>query len=115
LEVFQLGFSERLVDLLRGKGITQKQLAAELGNSETKVTDWKRGKSTPSPDDLIRISQMLDVSIDFLLTGVDVGSLPDSVLDLVRRFDKLDDDGQAWVRAAIIQAEERLAAKSSKD
>jgi transcriptional regulator with XRE-family HTH domain len=62
-------FPERLEMLLKERHITAKQLQERLGLGSTTITDWKRGKSSPSPETLIGISRELGVSIDFLLTG----------------------------------------------
>lgn len=64
-----MNFSDRLAKLLKENGLTAKALTERLGIGATSVTDWKRGKSSPSPDVLIGISQILNVSIDYLLNG----------------------------------------------
>lgn len=66
-----MSFSERLEVLIKEKGMTAKQLTQILKIGATSVSDWKRGKSTPSPDILIAISQLFDVSIDYLLGRTD--------------------------------------------
>jgi transcriptional regulator with XRE-family HTH domain len=67
-----MDFSERLSILIKNQGITAKSLAVKLNIGATAISDWKRGKSSPSPQVLIGISQIFNVSIDYLLTGIEV-------------------------------------------
>lgn len=64
-------FTDQIDKLLKANKMTAKELTQKLNIGATAVTDWKRGKSTPSPQTLIGISQIFDVSIDWLLTGKD--------------------------------------------
>ena len=56
-----------LFKIMKEKGITQKQLAANIGTSQGNIADWKSGKSAPSIDKLPLIANYLDVSVDYLL------------------------------------------------
>jgi transcriptional regulator with XRE-family HTH domain len=50
-------------------GLTQAQLADELGVTHQHVSGIESGISAPSLDLLVRIARRLGVSTDFLLTG----------------------------------------------
>ena len=60
-------FKERLKELRVAKGITQKDLSAELGFSRTTVNDWETQGSEPSFNTLMKVAKYFDVSIDYLL------------------------------------------------
>lgn len=58
---------DNLFNLLEERGISRKELAEAVGVSQGNVGDWKTGRAKPSFDVLIRISEFLDVSTDYLL------------------------------------------------
>lgn len=53
--------------IMTKKGISQKQLAKNIGASTGNVADWKSGRSAPSIDKLPLIADYLEVSVDYLL------------------------------------------------
>jgi transcriptional regulator with XRE-family HTH domain len=52
-------------------GLSQEQLAGELGVKHQHVSRIELGDATPSIEMLLRLSRRLGVSADFLLTGRD--------------------------------------------
>lgn len=60
-------FRKRLYELRIDMGLTQKQLADELGASKQNISDWENGKSETSFSMLIKISKYFNVSIEYLL------------------------------------------------
>lgn len=60
-------FGIKLKELRNSHGLTQIQLAKELGVSKQCVSNWENDNILPSIDMLIRISQYFYVSCDFLL------------------------------------------------
>ena len=64
-------FGERVKELRLEHGLTQEQLAKELGYKKNSVCNWEiRGKE-PDFDMLIRLALMFNVSTDYLLGLVD--------------------------------------------
>lgn len=53
--------------LRKQKDITQKQLADELGINQASVCRWEQDKTLPDTDNLIKLSEILDASIDYIL------------------------------------------------
>ena len=51
------------------KGITQRDLANALNISPQSVSKWERGSAVPDVENLCKISELLDVSVDALLSG----------------------------------------------
>lgn len=49
------------------KGYSQEHLANLLGISRQAVTKWENGTSNPSSENLIRLSKILDVKLEYLL------------------------------------------------
>ncbi len=62
-------FSENLIKLRKNKGFTQQQVASKLGIDRTTYTKYETGVSEPGFEMLIRLSQMLNVSLDELFGG----------------------------------------------
>ena len=60
-------FFERLAHLREEKNITRKQLAERLGVSVRLVSYWENNKRECDFDMLIKLADVLDVTIDFLL------------------------------------------------
>lgn len=56
---------QKLEELVNKKGITFYRLAKELGLSKTLFSEWKRGKSMPKTDKLIKIADYFGVSIAY--------------------------------------------------
>mgnify|MGYP002857294177 CR=1 FL=1 len=49
------------------KNMTQCQLAKEVGVHQTNVVAWERGKWSPTAQRLLKLSRILDCSVDELL------------------------------------------------
>jgi transcriptional regulator with XRE-family HTH domain len=62
-----MNFAERIENLRMEKHISQKKLADILEISCEDIIRWEKGKSYPSTEDLIKIIDIFDVSIDYLI------------------------------------------------
>lgn len=62
-------FPERLRGARLRQGLNQEALARELGVSKGAVGNWEVGTNIPGPASLRKISELLKVSVDFLLGG----------------------------------------------
>ena len=60
---------ERISALRRARGLSQAELANRLGISASAMGMYEQGRREPSIQILVRLSQELEVSTDFLLTG----------------------------------------------
>lgn len=60
-------FSERLKDLRKQAHLTQVELAKILGIVQSSYADWERGKKKPTQENLVKIAQILNVSVDYLI------------------------------------------------
>ena len=63
--------SERVFDRLRQLSMTQKEFAKRTGILESTISEWKKNKTNPASDKILVICKALDVSPEWLLSGVD--------------------------------------------
>ncbi len=85
--------------LLQRYGVTSYKVAKETGVTQTALSNWKSGRSTPSTPTLQKIADYFGVTIDYLMTGEEKkDSAPelsarnerDIERDLKNTLDKLD-------------------------
>lgn len=57
---------EKILGLLKEKGISQKELAEEIGFKESNISDWKKGKSRSYKKYLYQIADFLGVPVDVI-------------------------------------------------
>ena len=60
-------FPERLKELRKRSGFSQKSLSVQLGVSQQAVGKWETGRSSPDPETLGRLAALLGTSSDDLL------------------------------------------------
>ena len=59
-------FPQRLKELRLEKGLTQTELANMLGISQKSYSHWETGKNEPNLENLIKLADLLEVSLDWL-------------------------------------------------
>lgn len=62
-------FHDRLYELRKGSGLTQNDLAEKLDVSRQAVSRWEMGTAKPDIDNLVALSNVLGVTLDYLLKG----------------------------------------------
>ena len=60
-------FSEKLRVLRKTRGYTQEELAQKLNVSRQAVAKWEAGQVYPDIFNLIQLSQMMNVTVDYLV------------------------------------------------
>ena len=94
-------FSNKFMQYLQSRGITAYKVAKETGISQGLMNEYKNGKRTPTTENLIKIADYFNCSIDFLLgrTGTD-----EREIKIINGFRSVNEDG----KAAIIQQVEYI-------
>lgn len=64
-------FSERLKKLRKQAQLTQVDVAEKLGISQPAYASWERGVKKPTQENLVKIAQVLNVSVDYLVGNSD--------------------------------------------
>ena len=62
-----MGFSEKLYDLRKQSGLSQKELAEKLGVAQASINYWEKGQRTPSIDMVALIADYFKVSFNYLM------------------------------------------------
>lgn len=60
-------FPQRLKQLRKEMGLSQKSLSEHLGVTQQAVGKWETGRSSPDPATLARLAELLETSADYLL------------------------------------------------
>jgi len=60
-------FHERLKELRKKKGVTQKAVAEHLGMVEQAYQKYEYGKHEPNHETTIKLADFFDVSLDYLM------------------------------------------------
>lgn len=58
---------EKISELRKEKGLTQRQLANIIQTTEDSIYSWEKGRAEPSADFIIRIARFFEVTADYLL------------------------------------------------
>lgn len=62
-------FWARVKQLLKEKGITQKQLSKDIGCAERSVDIWIQKGNVPGVFEAYKIAKILGVTVEYLVTG----------------------------------------------
>ena len=73
-----MDFCDKLAKLRRENNVTQEQLAGYLGVSRQSVSKWESGVAYPETDKTIKMCELFNCSLDYLLRDVE-GEKPSDV------------------------------------
>ena len=59
--------AQRIKDLMKSEKLTQMQLAHALEVGQSSISDWLNSKSEPSIENLWKLADFFDVSVDYLI------------------------------------------------
>jgi len=62
-------FGQRLVKLRKARGWSRNKLAARLGISRQRLTNWEQGSSSPTLEMLLALKRVLGIPLDELVSG----------------------------------------------
>ena len=82
----------RLSDLRKKKGLSQEQLADQLGVSRQAISKWECGESSPDTDNLIELSKIYGVSLDELVGNAPKKEVEAEVIDEDKKCECDGDD-----------------------
>lgn len=78
-----MNIADRIQNLRKIKGITQEELADEIGISRQAVSKWESEQSTPDLDKIIAMSEYFDVTTDYILKGIEIQKQTFSIIYII--------------------------------
>lgn len=85
-----MSLKDRIKSLANERGISLPALESELGFGNSTIVKWD--KSTPNADKLNAVAKYFDVSMDYLMNGVDENGLtPKDTKDIAKDLDRIMD------------------------
>lgn len=85
--------------LLQKNGVTPYKVAKEAGVTQTALSNWKSGRSTPTTKTLQKIADYFGVTIDYLMTGKE---------DIVKKDPTLTSKDERDIEKILEQTREQL-------
>ena len=70
-----MNIADRIQYLRKSKGISQEELADRIGVSRQAVSKWKSEQSTPDVEKIILMSELFNVTTDYILKGIEPVSI----------------------------------------
>lgn len=106
--------NKRLKMLRIEKGLTQEQVAKDLGTTKVSIGRYENGTREPKSEMLEAISNYYNVSIDYLFGKTDLKNNllnkdNDTFLDLAQQFDTRDDVKKLMLRIYSLEEDDRIA------
>ena len=96
----------RIKRLRQERGWSQAQFAKKLNVHPKQVSGYERGAHAPSTDVMIRMAEILGVSLDYLVfdnrTGPKHGNISDlELIEMLEKIDRLSDQDKQTVKAVL--------------
>ena len=83
-------FGERVKQLRKDKGWTQKELGKMIGVTYAQLNKYEGGTNAPPIDKLHSLASALETTIDYLVTGNLIEHMPIHNTRLIQRFQELE-------------------------
>ena len=96
IKILEVNKMLNLKEIREEKNLQQKEIAERLNRTPACISSWETGKTEPSIDDLVKLADLLDVSLDYLLNRTDENNVVQEIRDysplhkkMLSLFDKL--------------------------
>lgn len=99
--------------LMKENKITAHKLTQDLQISNSSITDWEKGKGTPSINTLIKIADYFDVSVEYLLGRTierkqNEPKLNEGEQKLLEDYRSMSDEGRKYINVTMSMAADRF-------
>jgi len=84
-----MDFWIRLKNEIKVKNTTQEWIAGKIDVPLSTFRKWMTRKTYPNLREGVEIAKLLDVSAEYLITGIEIGNLNDSERKLINSYRKL--------------------------
>jgi len=80
------------------KGVKPGTVARKTGISTATITAWKQDKYTPKQDKLQKLADYFEVSVDYIMTGIDIPKEDQERLNnFIYYYEKLDENQKTLI------------------
>ncbi len=106
MDIQKLPLAERIKDLRKERGWKQSDLSEKTGIDRNMISYYENGKYLPSADALLKIAEIFDISIDYLLIE-DMPRKPlrqfvdSEMMTALGEIEKLDDKDKEMIKHMI--------------
>ncbi len=90
LLIDMLDIGSRIAELRKAANWSQEELAKKIGSSRVMIGNYERNSNTPSIDILLKLAQVFDVSVDFLVGQGKAAKFNKETLARIEDMDLLD-------------------------
>lgn len=91
-----MSFGKRLLEARKRKGVSQEDLAKDLGTKGPVIGRYERDEMKPSIEVAAKMAELLDVSLDYLVGKTDV-LLDTKIMNRITEIQKLSAEEQKTV------------------
>lgn len=95
-----MSFGKRLLEARKNKGLSQEDLASQLGTKGPAIGRYERDEMKPSIDVAAKIANILDVSLDWLVGHTDM-ELDSKMLERIQEVTQMKDKDREHVFAML--------------
>jgi len=113
-DTLRKGLGQRIKQLRKDKGWTQKELANRVGTSPAQLNKYEAGQNTPPLDKLVLFAEVLTTTADYLIAGNVSDNMPISNTRLVQRL-QLIDQFDADEKETVIKLLDGMIAKHNME
>jgi transcriptional regulator with XRE-family HTH domain len=106
-------FAQQLKKLRIKNNLSQDRLAKKLSFSQQTIAKWESEQSTPSPEILVKIAALFNVSTDYLLGYENPNSVPKTLSPEAERLHKRIDEADTETLAELEQYLSYLESKKN--
>lgn len=78
-----MNMADRIQYLRKTKGFSQEELADKMGVSRQAVSKWESEQSTPDIEKIIMMSEIFEVTTDYILKGIEPVNMTDKKISLL--------------------------------
>lgn len=116
--------SDRIFEKMKEQSMSQKEFAEATGILQSTISEWKKKGTNPTSDKIMKICQVLRVSPEWLLSGIEkngkrgrddeffVISKNSEIGNLVSEFNKMDEKLRARLKGYMDAILEKGDSKS---
>lgn len=107
--------SERIFEIMDKKQIKPSELAKKTEIRQSTISDWKTKGSDPQARYIERISEALEVSIEYLLTGKEGEAITESDARILRLYKATTGERREYIDTMLTKTESELTQAESND